>query len=206
MSRAHRKVCNKAILAIAGASGAVYGIRLMQELVKHCGMLSVIVSDCGKTVLRTELGIDLDGNVETAQKRLRELAKVDTVLFHDNHDMAAPPASGSAGYSPMIVAPCTMGTVARIAQGISSSLIERSADVMLKEGKKLILVPRETPLSAVHLENMLKLSRLGVGIIPAMPGFYHHPVSIDDMIDFVVGKVLDYAGMDHDLFDRWGEN
>lgn len=203
MSNTRKKAYHKGVLAITGASGAVYGLHLIHELVKHCGSLSVIISDCGKEVIRRELGIDLSNSHDTVQRRLREMGRAENIFFYENDNLAAPPASGSTSHSIMVVAPCTMGTVARISQGISSSLIERAADVILKEGKKLILVPRETPLSAIHLENMLTLARLGVGIVPAMPGFYHHPVSMDDMVDFVVGKVLDYAGLEHQLYERW---
>lgn len=206
MSKLHKKTYGKGILAITGASGAVYGLHLMQELARHCGNLAVIISKSGEEVLRRELGIDFGGTHSTVQRRLRELARAENIHFYENDNLAAPPSSGSAGYSIMVVAPCTMGTLARISQGMSSCLIERAADVMIKEAGKLILLPRETPLSAIHLENMLKLTRLDVGIVPAMPGFYHHPVSIDDMVHFVVGKVLDYAGLDHELYERWSEH
>ena len=124
--------------------------------------------------------------------------------YYGGDDFFAPVASGSSAPDAMVVCPCSMGSLGRIAAGLSSSLLERVADVMLKEGRPLLLVPRETPLSAIHLENMLKLARLGVRIVPPMPAFYHHPQSLDDLVDFVVGKVLDQLGVEHRLFKRWG--
>ena len=124
--------------------------------------------------------------------------------FYAEDELCSPIASGSSAPDAMIVAPCSMGTLSRISNGNSGNLLERSADVMLKEGRPLVLVPRETPLNAIHLEHMLALARLGVRIVPAMPAFYQHPESLDDLVNFVVGKVLDSIGVEHSLFRRWG--
>ena len=156
--------------------------------------------------LKEECGLDWQGNAEEVQRRLCEYFQVsETALcYYAEDDLSAPIASGSATAHAMIVAPCSMGTLSRIACGNSGNLIERCADVMLKEGRPLLLVPRETPLSAIHLENMLKLARLGCRIIPAMPAFYHRPTTIADQVDFVVGKVLNSLAIPHKLFKRWG--
>lgn len=195
---------HRIFVALTGASGAIYGLRLMEELCRRgCGLL-VTVSASGQLVCREETGLDLYGDLQDATKRL-----CDHLGVTENIEMVAPDnlfvstASGSAAPDAMIVAPCSMGTLARIACGISGNLIERSADVMLKEHRPLLLVPRETPLSEIHLENMLRLSRAGARIIPAMPAFYHQPESVADMVNFVVGKVLDLLAIENDLYKRW---
>jgi 4-hydroxy-3-polyprenylbenzoate decarboxylase len=194
-------------VAITGASGAVYGIRLIQELLAAGFRLSVLISSSGFTVLKEELGLDWCGDEEPVNRHLRAHfnAKPENLVYYAENNFFSPLASGSAAPDAMVVAPCSMGTLARIAAGLSGNLLERAADVMLKEGRPLLLLPRETPLSAIHLENMLKLSRLGVRIIPPMPGFYGHPQTINDIVDFVVGKVLDQLGIEGNLFKRWGE-
>jgi len=193
-------------MALTGASGSIYGLRLMEELVQRGFLLTVCVSESGQLVCRDETGLDLSADSLVATSRLQKHLGVKLgveVVSADNLFVSS--ASGSAAPHAMIVAPCSMGTLARIAQGVSNNLIERSADVMLKERRPLLLVPRETPLSEIHLENMLKLARVGARIIPAMPGFYHKPATMDDLVNFVVGKVLDQLGVANDLFTRWGD-
>jgi flavin prenyltransferase len=197
---------HRIFMAITGASGSIYGIRLMEELVQRGFPLTVSASESGQLVCRDETGLDLSGDPLDATAQLCKHLGVKLgveVIAPDNLFVAA--ASGSAGPDAMVVCPCSMGTLARIAAGISGNLIERAADVMIKERRPLLLVPRETPLSGIHLENMLKLSRLGASIIPAMPGFYHQPHSIDDLVNFVVGKVLDQLDIANDLYKRWGD-
>ena len=198
-------------VAITGASGAVYGVRLIRELLADGNRLSVLITSSGFTVLKEEMGLDWSGDsAAEVTAKIREYfgAKGEACFaptFYAEADFYSPLASGSAAADAMIVAPCSMGSLARIAAGLSGNLLERAADVMLKEGRPLLLLPRETPLSAIHLENMLKLARLGVRIIPPMPGFYCQPQTIDDIVNFVVGKVLDQLGIEHRLYMRWGE-
>lgn len=194
------------IVGITGASGSVYGLRLCDELLKAGKRIVVVASSTGLGVVREETNLDLSGVESVSAARLRELFGVspEQLTFHSADNLFAPPASGSSAPDAMVVAPCSMGTLARIAAGFSGTLLERCADVMVKEGRPLVIVPRETPLSAIHLENMLKLARLGVRVVPAMPAFYHHPKTLDDLVDFVVGKVLDTLGVHHELFTRWG--
>ena len=192
------------VLAITGASGAVYGLRLVQELLRAGGRVSMLVSAAGFAVLKQECGVDW-GGAPVSEELCRYFRCDEAALsYHSGGDFFAPIASGSSAPDAMIVAPCSMGTLSRISSGNSGNLLERSADVMLKEGRPLVLVPRETPLNAIHLEHMLKLARLGVRIVPAMPAFYQHPETLDDLVDFVVGKVLDSVGVEHALFRRWG--
>ena len=194
-------------VALTGASGAIYGIRLMEELVTRGFLLTVAVSESGQLVCREETGLDLEGDPPTATARLcAHLGVKLGVEVVAADDLLACAASGSAAPAAMVVAPCSMGTVARIAHGTSGNLIERAADVMLKEGRKLVLVPRETPFSAIHLENMLKLARLGAVILPANPGFYHQPETVGDLVNYVVARVLDQVGVPHRLMARWGED
>ena len=192
------------IVAITGASGVVYGIRLLKILAHQKEFeVHLTVSRSGATALWEELQIRVDlDNFEFAS-----LIGFDSelVVYHRESDIAAPIASGSFRTQGMIIAPCSMGTLGSIAAGISRNLIHRAADVCIKERRKLVLVPRDTPLSAIHLENMLKLSRIGACILPAMPGFYHFPKTVDDQIDFVVTKVLDQFDIDAGLIQRWKE-
>jgi 4-hydroxy-3-polyprenylbenzoate decarboxylase len=192
-------------VALTGASGSVYGLRLVEQLCLNGIEVTFSASCSGTQVCREETGLDLSGDPAKAAQRLYAHLEVDhgLTMVHPD-DLFCPVASGSAAPDAMIVAPCSMGTLARIAGGISGNLIERAADVMLKERRPLLLVPRETPLSTIHLENMLRLSRAGVQIIPAMPAFYHQPDAVIDMVDFVVGKVLDQLGIGHELYRRWG--
>ena len=191
-------------VAITGASGVIYGVRLIQKLLELGTYVNVVISDSGKVVLEDEMGIN-EGKVHSLFKESFYGLFEDTerLNYYEVSDMKAPIASGSYRVECMVVAPCTMSSMAAIAGGISKNLIERAADVMLKEGRALIIVPRETPLSTVHLKNMLFLSQCGVKILPAMPGFYNKPLSIDDMINFVVGKTMDLMGIDNSLYKRW---
>jgi len=198
---------NSVFLAITGASGSIYGLRLLAELCRQGVRVTVCFSPSGALVCREETGLDLSGDLAAASDRLHAYLGLaaGTVALAASDDLFCCCASGSAAPDAMVVAPCSMGTLARIAAGISGNLIERSADVMLKERRPLLLVPRETPLSAIHLENMLRLSRAGACLIPAMPAFYHQPRTMDDLVAFVVGKVLDQLGIRHELFKRWGQ-
>jgi len=196
---------HKVFVALTGASGSVYGLRLVEQLCLNGVRVTFTASCSGTQVCREETGLDLSGDPAKAMDRLYDHLEVEAGLemVHPD-DLFCPAASGSAAPDAMIVAPCSMGTLARIACGNSGNLIERAADVMLKERRPLLLVPRETPLSTIHLENMLRLSRAGVQIVPAMPAFYHKPETVIDMVDFVVGKVLDQLGVQHELYRRWG--
>jgi len=193
-------------LAITGASGAVYGLRLVQELLRSGARVSMLVSSAGFAVLRQECGLGWGCGAVSLPEELRRHFGCDAAAlsYYAGDDFFAPIASGSSAPDAMIVAPCSMGTLSRISSGNSGSLLERVADVMLKEARPLVLVPRETPLNAIHLEHMLRLARLGVRIVPAMPAFYQKPETLDDLVDFVVGKVLDSIGVEHALFKRWG--
>jgi len=195
----------RVFVALTGASGSVYGLRLVEQLCLSGIAVTFTASDSGTQVCREETGLDLSGDPARAAERLYAHLEVENGLemVHPD-DLFCPAASGSAAPDAMIVAPCSMGTLARIACGISGNLIERVADVMIKERRPLLLVPRETPLSAIHLENMLRLTRAGAQMVPAMPAFYHRPDSVIDMVDFVVGKVLDQLGVGHELYRRWG--
>ena len=194
----------KYTVAITGASGSIYGIRLVEELLKTGCHVNLVISETGKDVLMHETAIDLQGNEEEAGKKTKKYFKKEALTLFDNSNLFASISSGSHKTEGMIIAPCSMGTLGRIASGHSQKLIERTADVMLKEKRRLIIVPRETPLNQIHLENMLKLSRMNVDIVPAMPAFYQRPQTVDDMVNFVVGKVLDLVRVDHRLFERWG--
>ncbi|WP_088102213.1 UbiX family flavin prenyltransferase [Halalkalibacter urbisdiaboli] len=189
-------------VGITGASGAQYGVRLVQELLNQSYKVHLVLTEAAWQVFKEELRLDTSDR----NRVLNELfpSHLGQLHTHDLHDYAAPIASGSYQTDGMIIIPCSMGTLSGIALGASGSLLERAADVMLKEQRKLVIVPRETPLNQIHLENMLKLSKVGAMIVPAMPGFYHLPQSLDDVINFLVGKVLDSAGVPHELFTRWG--
>lgn len=190
------------LVALTGASGAVYGVRLVEELLKRGDDVELVISPSGFLILREELGLDLGKS--PAQKLKSYFGKVKGRLSYSSYDdLLSPSASGSSLKKAMIICPCSMGTLARIASGISGNLIERAADCFLKERGRLVLVPRETPLNQIHLENMLKLSRMGAVILPAMPAFYTKPETIEDMVDFVVGKTLDSLGIENALYKRW---
>jgi len=177
---------------MTGASGAIYALRLLEFLcTSEEFFVHLVISRYGRMVLKEELG---SGSLHLPREKVRE---------YKNDDVGAAIASGSFPVESMVVIPCSMGTLAAIATGLSMNLIQRSADVTLKQGRKLILVPRETPLNSIHLSNMLKLSRAGVMIVPAMPGFYNQPQTIDDLVNFMVCRVLDLMGIENTLAKRW---
>ena len=190
-------------LAITGASGAIYGRRLLEELLKRGEIEThLLISPSAKKVLSIEEGCDV--NLDKFDPASLELSESANLVYHHYDNIAGPVASGSFQIEAMAIVPCSMGCVAAIAHGISDNLIERAADVMLKERRRLILVPRETPYSTIHLKNLLTLSELGAIVLPASPGFYGKPKSIGDMVDFVVARVLDHLKIEHDLAKRWG--
>lgn len=194
------------VVAITGASGSIYGLRLVSELLRSGMRVSLILSSAGRQVLNHETGLEWSAELSEQRHQVQEYFASIAVDCLAIDDFWAGAASGSAAADAMVVAPCSMGTVGRIAAGLSGNLLERAADVMLKEHRRLILVPRETPFSSIHLENLLRLSQAGAIILPAMPGFYHGPNQIDDLVDFVVGKILDQLDVQHSLFTRWGED
>ena len=192
------------IVGITGASAGIYGVRLLEVLTQHEDIeVHLTISSSGARALSEELQIEIDLD----NFKLESLIGIPSprVIYHHESDIGASIASGSFRTEGMIVVPCSMGSIASIAAGISRNLIQRAADVCIKENRKLVLVPRETPLSSIHLENMLKLSRMGVCVLPAMPGLYHFPKTVDDMFNFVVTKILDQFGIDTKLIQRWKE-
>jgi 4-hydroxy-3-polyprenylbenzoate decarboxylase len=193
-------------IAITGASGAPYAHRLLQVLIKGGHSVYLSISGDGLSILNDEANLLLKGSETDIQFALEKNleAKEGQITYFDEGNLYATIASGSVRVDAMVVIPCSMKTLAAIANGYASNLIERAADVTLKEKRKLIIVPRETPLSAIHLRNMLTLAELGCHIIPAMPAFYHHPKRVSDMVDFIVGRVLDSMGIENDLSPRWG--
>lgn len=194
-------------VAITGASGAPYTLRLLQCLVQADKRIYVMISKAAQVVFATETDVKLPGTPDKMQAKLTEMfnAKPDQIQVFGREQWFAPVASGSGRNGPMVVCPCSTGTLSAIATGASNNLIERAADVAIKEQRKLILVPRETPFSPIHLENMLKLANLGVTIMPAAPGFYHNPQSIEDLVDFVVARILTHLQIDQDIMPLWGE-
>jgi len=187
------------VLAITGASGPIFGIRILAELIKTAEV-HLIISQNTFPIILQETGIDW---AEDTEKAIRNHFATDRLFFHEDKKMDAPPASGSFMTTGMLVVPCTMKTLSGIANGYANNLIERAADVTIKEGRPLLLSPREMPFSAIHLENMLKLARLGVRIAPPVPAFYHRPKDLEGVIDFIAGKILDSFGVEHELFTRW---
>ena len=200
---------NKTIcLALTGASGMPYGLRLLECLLAAGCRVQLLYSPAAQVVARQEMDLELSSRpTETRAALLARHAAVDPekLAVFGREEWFAPVASGSNPPDAMVVCPCSMGTLAAIAQGLADNLIERAADVVLKEGRKLILVPRETPLSAIPLENMLRLARAGAVILPPSPGFYHRPQTVGDVVDFVVARVLDQLAVPHALLRRWGE-
>ncbi|WP_212744468.1 flavin prenyltransferase UbiX [Thalassotalea litorea] len=196
----------KITLAITGASGSAYAMRLLECLLHANYQVYVLVSSAARVVFDTEIGVKLPGNPDKASQFLTEKfgCKDQQIQVFGKDQWFSPVASGSAAPKQMIVCPCSTGTLAAISQGMSDNLIERAADVVIKERGQLILVPRETPFSTIHLANMHSLSQMGVTIMPAAPGFYHNPQSIEDLIDFMVGRMLDHIGIEQDIMPRWG--
>lgn len=190
------------VLAITGASGAPYAVRLLEALVRAEQPTWLVVSSHGWRLLATESDV---GDLDALRSRTGGAAWDGLVTVFDDGDRGAAPASGSARNAGMVVCPCSMGTVSAIAQGSSRSLVERAADVALKERRRLVLVTRETPLSEIHLENMLRVTRAGAVVMPAAPGFYHRPAGIPELVDFMVARVLDHLGVEHAIGRRWGE-
>ena len=197
---------NAITLALTGASGAPYALRLLECLVQADYRVYLLASSAARVVLKTEQGLDWPASPRALSAQLCADfgARAGQIVACGKEEWFSPVASGSAAPKQMVVCPCSMGTVSAIAHGASENLIERAADVVIKERGQLILVPRETPFSAIHLENMLSLARLGVTIMPAAPGFYHEPRSIDDLVDFMVARILDHLGVAHTLCQRWG--
>lgn len=195
-------------LAITGASGAQYGLRLLQCLLAAECKVYLMISSAAEVVIRTETDLDLPRDLEQQQEMLCAMYNVDDeqlqLLAKD--DWFAAVASGSSSPSSMVICPASGGTLSAIAHGASNNLIERAADVALKERRKLIVVPRETPYSEIHLENMLKLTQMGVIVLPASPGFYMQPQSVGELIDFIVARIMDQLGVQQDLMPRWGED
>jgi 4-hydroxy-3-polyprenylbenzoate decarboxylase len=194
-------------LGMTGASGAQYGFRLLQQLLAADQRVYLMISKAAQVVIGMETDISLPGRSGDIEKTLtNKYSAADNQLrVFGEDEWTSPVASGSNDVNAMIVCPCSMGALSAIAHGASNNLLERAADVMLKERKKLVLVPRETPYSDIHLENMLKLSRMDAVIVDANPGFYNKPESMEDLIDFVVAKILDQLSVEHRLQPKWGE-
>lgn len=193
-------------LALTGASGMPYGIRLLEMLLASEQRVYLLYSQVAQIVAQQEMNLTLPSRAKEAESFFNQKYNLTDgqLRVFGREEWFAPVASGSNPADSMVICPCTMGTLAAVAAGLNQKLIERAADVMLKENRKLILVPREMPFSAIHLENMLKLVRAGAVILPANPGFYHHPQTIQDMVDFVVARILDHLGISHTLMPRWG--
>ena len=193
-------------LALTGASGMPYGIRLLERLLMEGKQVYLLYSQVAQVVAQQEMNLAMPSRAKETEAFFNRLYNIPDgqLRVFGREEWFAPVASGSNPADAMVVCPCTMGTLAAIAAGLNQKLIERAADVMLKENRQLILVPREMPFSAIHLENMLKLVRSGAVILPANPGFYHHPQTVQDMIDFVVARILDHLGISHTLIARWG--
>jgi 4-hydroxy-3-polyprenylbenzoate decarboxylase len=189
------------VVAITGASGAPYAVRLLQALAAASQPTWLIVSEHGFRLLQTESAI---GDLAALRDRVGARVWDAHIRVFDDRDRGALPASGSVPTKGMVICPCSMGTIAAISQGTSRSLVERAADVVLKERRKLVVVPRETPYSDIHLENMLRLTRAGAVVLPASPGFYHRPAKIDELVDFVVGRILDHVGVPNNM-PRWSD-
>jgi len=190
----------KIIIGVTGASGSVYFLRLIECLTLQDLEIHVIASEHGREVLEYETRVNLEDQVEIWNENRAK------IILEDNHNLFSPVASGSYRCDAMIILPCSMSTLAEIANGVTKTLLTRAADVMIKERRQLVIVPRETPLSTIHLKNLYELSKLGVTILPAMPGFYNHPQTVSDMINFVVGKTLDCVGIENNCYTRWEGN
>jgi len=196
-----RKPERRLVVAITGASGSIYGVRFLEAVLEHYDRIYLTVTENASMVIRTELGLDFP----TDQIDARSLLGMDSekVEFYAPHDLTAAPASGSVQYEGMVIIPCSMGTVGRIAAGVSNDLVTRAADVCLKERRPLILVIRETPLNLIHLRNLTSLAEAGAVILPAAPGFYNHPKTIEDMVSFVVARTMQQLGLTQALMPEW---
>lgn len=190
------------VIAITGASGSIYGLRLVQAVTELGQPVTLTLSRAAGLVIREELGIEIDTDKIELEK-LFDPKILSLMTYYPEHQMTAPIASGSYPTRGMVVCPASTGCFAKIANGISESLIERAAECVIKEGRRLVVVPRETPMSAIHLENLLKLARLGVRVVPAIPAFYSGAQKVDELIDFVIGKILDQLDIPHMLYRRW---
>lgn len=195
-------------LAVTGASGSIYALRLLEVLLQAGCDVDVIFSKAALLVFATETGLSLPPKPQAQAQWLQQRFGVDDQRLRafGRDDWMAPWASGSGQPGPVVVCPCSTGTLSAIATGASDNLIERAADVALKERRKLVLVPRETPYSEIHLRHMLDLTRMGAVILPASPGFYHQPATIDDLVDFVVARILNQLGVQHQLMPSWGQS
>ncbi len=192
------------VLMITGASGSRFGLRTLTALLAACQSVTLLVSPSGAKVLHFETGLDLCGDLASVTRNLQQQFGSANLDYYAHDDLFAPVASGSSVPDAVVIVPCSMGTAGRIAAGLSSNLLERVADVALKERRQLVLVPRETPFSTIHLENLLRLSRAGAQILPAMPAYYQQPENLADLDDFLAGKILDSLNLPHRLFKRWG--
>ncbi|MGI2258811.1 flavin prenyltransferase UbiX [Shewanella sp. GXUN23E] len=207
MSQTH-SIKDKCIsLGWTGASGAPYGLKLLECLLADGYRVYLMISSAARVVLATEEGLKLSSHPDKAREQLLARFKHNAcgeLVVLGKEEWFSPPASGSAAPKQMVICPCSTGTLAAVATGMSNNLLERAADVVLKERGQLILVPREMPFNAIHLEHMLKLTQQGAVVMPASPGFYHHPQTLQDLVDFVVARILDHLGVEHRLTDRWG--
>lgn len=199
----------KILLAVTGASGSIYAARLLQVLSKNQHEISVVFSETAKKVclfeMRGKIGEETQGFLKALLQKKTLNENGQKIILYDNADLFAACASGSAVPDYMVLLPCSMGTLGRIIAGISGNLIERAADVVLKQKKTLIVCPREAPYSVIHLENMTKLCQCGAHIVPLSPGFYHHPQSILDLVDFMIGRIFELMDIEHELYPKWGE-
>lgn len=195
------------IIAITGASGAIYGIRLLECMLRNGFKIYLTITKEGLYILKEEVGVLWEGKEHEINEVICNYYGVskDMLRYYDEDNLTASIASGSAHTNGMIIIPCSMKVVSSIACGFASNLVERAADVILKEKRPLIIVPRETPLNSIHLRNLLSLSNMGVHVIPAMPAFYNKPTTVADIIDFVVGRVLDSLHIENNLFKRWAD-
>lgn len=193
------------IVGITGASGAIYAVRLLQTLAAAGRPIHLSISPAGRDVLRQELQLEVElDRFDAAQLRLGEMGLRSTLRYYHHQDYMAPMASGSFLSSGMVICPCSGSTLSAVAAGAANNLIHRAAEVHLKERRKLILVPRETPLSLAHIDNMRRVCEAGAVVLPASPGFYHHARTVDDLVNFVVARICDQLGVQHALTKRWG--
>lgn len=197
---------NQITLALTGASGMPYALLLIKALVRADYTIHLLISSAARVVLKTESGLNIPSKSDSAAEFLTQYsdAKPEQIICYGKDEWFSPVASGSAAPKTMVICPCSMGTVSAISTGASDNLIERAADVVVKEKGQLILLPREMPYSVIHLENLTKLAKLGVTVMPASPGFYHNPESIDDLVSFVVARILDHLNIPQTLLEPWG--